>query len=207
MPRADVNAHALSPGIDVAWIAMAPVADGSMPGSVAGTAPVLCGPPTDFAALAASYRRFRSAGAPAVIRLNCSDVPLEPWAWSPIPEFAEREEACLLLDFGQRPAADRWAALVRFAREYPRLPLLALGMPLNAPVTGKALDASPNIVLEAYDEPQLAALCGRYGAYRFAYGSAGRAPVTPLLQGVDLEQVASATASELGEGRWGAKYL
>ena len=112
-----------------------------------------------------------------------------------------------MLDFGARTPVDRWGALVSFAREYPRLPLLALGMPLNSPAAGKALDASPNIVLEAYDELALAGLCARHGAYRFAWGSAGRATVAPPLGGVHLKQLAWTTAALLAEGRWGETYL
>ncbi len=206
MPRVDVNARIASRGIDMSWITVQTISDGNGP-PLGRSVPIFTAVPADLGVLASNFAAAKTAGAPAVIRLSCNGYPLEPWTLSPIPEFAEREDCCLMLDFGDRGEADRWSVLVQLARHYPHLPLLALDMPLNSPIAGKALDATPNVVFETYDEPELRDLCDRYGAHRFTYGSAGRAIATPRLDGDALEQVVWTTATQLSEGRWGSAYL
>ena len=163
----------------------------------------------------------RVKGAPDVLRIcpgpEGHGFPLEPWAVSPIPEYCEREEVALAIDFGAPAPAYPWAEMVRFARDYPRLPMVALGAPLGGPVPARALDASPNLILETSavaddgGAQKLAGLVRSHGAYRFAYGSgiAGGAPAI-LAEVLDAPQagiVLSETAGQLATGKWAATHL
>ena len=162
----------------------------------------------------------RAVGAPAVLRLcpgpGGHGFPLEPWAVSPIPEYCEREEMSVAVDFADAPLGYHWAEIVRFAREYPRLPIVALGSPLSGPTPARALDAAPNLILEtsapgASQSDQISALVRSHGAYRFAYGSgtAGSAPevIASALGAADKQIVFSETADQLGNGTWAATHL
>lgn len=177
--------------------------------------------PGTYDEIVVRHDAHRAAGAPSVLRLcpgpGGHAYPLEAWAVSPIPEYCEREDLCLILDFGPRPDGYPWAELVRFARDYPRLPMLALGTPLESPAAPRALDASPNLLFETSsvaDEDRvrrLADLCASHGAYRFAYGS-GRAgrdplPIERMLEAKAAETLLATTAGQIADGTWGATHL
>jgi len=162
----------------------------------------------------------RRAGAPAVIRIcpgaQGHGYPLESWALSPLPEFAEREELALIVDYGAAEGGYPWSEVVKFARDYPRLPIAALGAPLDGPTAARALDATPNLILETSAfigkaGSGLSDLVRACGAYRFAHGSGGaRAPVSALVEAIeagDAEIVLAGTADHLANGTWGSTYL
>ena len=161
----------------------------------------------------------RAAAAPAVLRLcpgpERHEFPLEPWAVSPIPEYCEREEIAIAIDFATTATGYPWAEVVRFARAYLRLSVIALGPPLNGSTPGRALDAAPNIILETSggdaEGTEIARLVGSHGAYRFAYGSgaARRAPLAVArgLAEADAKVVLAATADQLATGKWAAMHL
>ncbi len=209
MRRIDVNASHATAVIHEPWLCLeegATAADILMAADD-GLRSVLVATPGDFGSIAAGLEAVRAAGGPAAICIRRADYPLEPWALSPIPELADREQCCLIVDLWGGPPAEAWSALVRFAAEYPGLPMLAVGLSLDSALAPKALDLRPNIVLEARASEALAALCASHGAYRFAYGSGGEGGAIPELEPGSLEWVMSRTATQLGNGTWGATHL
>lgn len=187
--------------------------------AVAGRS-VLVGMPGGLKELEHRLGRYRAAGAPAVLRLfpgrSGHNYPLEPWAISPLPELADREELTLLIDMGRPGDAFPWAEMVRFARDYPRLPMMALGAPLAGPLAPRALDTAPNLLIDtsglAPENLQaFAPLVATHGAFRFAYGSAGRgvglAQIAAVLGEDDARAIAGGTADEIARAEWGVKHL
>jgi predicted TIM-barrel fold metal-dependent hydrolase len=170
--------------------------------------------------LAARAAARRARGAPAVVWVcpgpDGHGYPLEPWAISPIPEFCEREDLALIVDYGETRDYP-WAGMVSFARAYPRLPIVALGAPLVGPAAARALDATPNLIFDtsglesASDIAALTALARGRGAYRFVYGS-GDCAVTATEIGAALAESDSAeifgnNAARLDKGTWGSEFL
>jgi hypothetical protein len=161
---------------------------------------------------------IRARGGPAVVMLCPGPAghgfPLESWAVSPVPEFCEREELALAVDYGAAPFP--WSEVVAFARAYPRLALLVLGAPLGGPTAMRALDATANIVLDtsaigAHETNAVAAIARAGGAYRLAYGS-GESRVSPseieaTLRPEDAATVFSGTAAHLHAGTWASTFL
>jgi hypothetical protein len=151
-------------------------------------APVLT-PPT---AVPDSYERARELAADSasrVVRLcpHRDGYPLVDWVLSPLPELCEREGLALVLDFD--PAPVPWADVVRFARTFPAVPMLVLGVDLEADrAAPAALDATANVVLHVEDVPELAPLIETFGAHRFV-GPHGE------------------TAATLVSGEWGSMNL
>lgn len=182
--------------------------------------PVLVGGPSDIAEIEPRLAAYRAAGAPAVMRLFPGEhghgYPLEDWALSPIPEFCEAEDLCLVLDFGPVGSAYPWSDLVSFARHHPRLPILATGAPIDGPTAPRALDATPNLLLEVSCETEteeaaaLPALAASHGAYRLAYGS-GRGghsdAAFAALDPAQAEIILLTTPSQIAAGTWGATHL
>lgn len=162
----------------------------------------------------------KAAGGPSVVRLcpgpDDHDYPLEPWVLSPLPELCERDEITLLLDTGVGQARYPWADIVRLARAYPHLVVVALAAPLAGPTAQRALDATLNLVLEtsALIEPasdDLAGLAEVAGAHRLVYGSGDRAipasVVADRLPPMAAADVLAVNADLMGRGAWGAIYL
>jgi hypothetical protein len=181
--------------------------------------PYLVAMPGSLDELELRLARHRAADAPGAVRicpgLDGHGYPLEPWALSPIPEYCEREDLALVIDVAS-PLEYPWADLVRFARGYPRLTIVALGAPLGGPTARRALDSAPNLLLEtsalAGDGSCLFAdLVNAIGAYRFVYGSgasrANQSAVVAALSEADAQVVFSGTAHQLANGTWGVTYL
>src|SRR5262249_24115478 len=145
MPRVDINARyglALGDGVDEAWTMNPAARQGDPAAHETKNAPngkvreYLVMLPTGMRTLGDRLAAHRANGGPAVVRLcpgpGGHGFPLEAWAVSPIPEFCEREELALGVDYDGAPAFP-WSELVAFARAYPRLTVLALGAPLGGP--------------------------------------------------------------------------
>jgi hypothetical protein len=228
MPRVDINAHEarVGPGLDEAWI-VNPLARRADPARFDGSAKTaanvrecLIAMPDSAGDLEERVATARAAGAPAIVRIcpgaDGHGYPLESWAVSPIPEFCEREDLALAVDFGSLPAYP-WSELVAFARAYPRMPMVALGAPLDGPAAGRAFDATPNLILDTSrveaeaSLPTLASLAKGRGAYRLAYGSGARGlgadKIAAILSPSDAEMVLSGTAARLANGTWGVEFL
>jgi hypothetical protein len=231
--RIDVNAVAAPDRVSLSWCDEAwvshPAARTRPPDSfdqlmLAATRedarPALASLPAGIDEIAPRLAAYRAAGAPALLRLfpgqGGHGYPLEDWVLSPIPEFCEAEDLCLVLDFGPVAQGYPWADLVRFAREHPRLPILALCPPLGGPTPARALDAAPNLLLEiscdsaTEDGIALPPLVRSHGAYRMFYGS-GRAVRDPgvlaALDTEDAEIIFATTPAQLAAGTWGATHL
>ncbi|HVZ13750.1 MAG TPA: hypothetical protein VG894_04755 [Bauldia sp.] len=228
MRRVDINGRAGQPpppGVDETWVMNPdvrrgdPVAfDGTL-GAIANVHEYVVTLPNALGTLADRLTARRRQGAPAIVRL-CPGIsghgfPLESWAVSPIPEFCEREELALAVDYGD--AAFPWSEIVAFARGYPRLAVLALGAPLGGPTAARALDATPNLVFDttglssAADLPAFAAMVRACGAYRVAYGSGtsrvNMSEIERVLSVTDGDAIFSGTAGHLFAGTWASEYL
>lgn len=179
--------------------------------------PVLVAAPGPISALQQRLMHYRERNAPPVIRLFPGAAghgyPLEDWALSPLPEFAEREELALMVDMGGPSQAFPWSEIVSFARDYPRLPVVAIGAPLGGPVVARALDATPNLILEtsALCAEDLGAFVGRvkdHGAFRFVFGGGLDANnLAVALGGADSLMVSAGTADEIANLKWGSAHL
>jgi hypothetical protein len=228
MRRVDINARSprRADGIDEVWL-VNPLARSSDPAGVdsgtltgANVRECLVAMPGSSGDLATRVSAARITGAPAVVRIcpgpQGHGYPLASWAVSPIPEYCEREDLALFIDFGER-ADYPWTEVVAFARAYPRLAVVALGAPLRGPTAALAFDATANLILDttgltdAADLPALALLARECGAYRLAYasGEAGIAPreIAAALPGADAEMILAATAARLDKGTWGSEFL
>jgi len=227
--RVDINGRAgrtIANGIDETWVmdAKARRGDPVQHDGATATAPnvreYLATLPNAMVTLPDRLRAARSRGAPAIVRL-CPGVgghgfPMESWAVSPIPEFCEREELALAIDYEGAPAFP-WSEVVAFARAYPRLAVLVLGAPLAGPTASRALDATANLVLDtsglatAADLPALAEMVRHCGAYRVAYGSGetavGVGEIERVLRSEDASVIFSGTAAHLHAGSWASEYL
>jgi len=172
--------------------------------------------------LARRVALYRDAGAPAAVRIcpgaDGHGFPLEPWAVSPIPEFCDREGLALLVDFGGDTSwAYPWSDIVRFARLYPYLAVVALGAPLDGPVASRALDATSNLILETSaavgeEGPRiLSRVSDMHGARRLVYGSGagGLAPreIIDQLPEADARVILAETADRLADASWAARHL
>ena len=164
--------------------------------------------------------RSLEAGGPRAVRLCPGpaehDYPLEPWVLSPLPEYCAREDVAVLVDPGSSSGRYPWAEIVRLAREYPSLVVVALAAPLAGPTAARALDAAPNLVLEtsALDdgaETDVRHLVSTAGSHRLAYGSGDHAIAAPAVAACLPEAAAPAvlagTADLIGLGGWGQAYL
>jgi hypothetical protein len=225
--RVDINGRFGQPsaGVDETWVMNPevrrgdPAAYDGAPGASANVREYIVTLPDALGTLPDRLKTRRGQGAPAIVRL-CPGVgghgfPLESWAVSPIPEFCEREELALAIDYGD--AAFPWSEVVAFARAYPRLVVLALGAPLSGPTAARALDATANLVFDtsgldgAADLPALAAMVRACGGYRVAYGSGQSrvdiAEIERALSPGDAATVFSGTAGHLQAGTWASEYL
>jgi hypothetical protein len=227
--RVDINGRAgraAAVGIDETWV-MNPDArrgdpaqyDGSLV-AVPNVREYVVTLPNAMATLPERLKARRAGGGPAIVRLCPGPAghgfPMESWAVSPIPEFCEREELALAIDYDGAPAFP-WSEVVAFARAYPRLAVLAMGAPLGGPTAARALDATPNLVLDtsgaarAADLPALAEMVRSCGGYRIAYGS-GDSPVSfgeieRVLRADDAAIIFSGTAARLHAGTWASEFL
>lgn len=170
--------------------------------------------------LEARMTRSLDTGGPRAVRLcpgpSEHDYPLEPWVLSPLPEYCAREDVAVLVDPGSSSGRYPWAEIVRLAREYPSLVVVALAAPLAGPTAARALDAAPNLVLEtsALDdgaETDVRHLVSTAGSHRLAYGSGDRAIAAPAVAACLPEDatpaVMAGTADLIGLGGWGQAYL
>lgn len=227
MRRVDINGRVGQPaaGMDETWVMNPDVRrgdpaayDGAL-GAVANMCEYVVTLPNALGTLGDRLKARRAQGAPAIVRLCPGGAghgfPLVSWAVSPIPEFCEREELALAVDYGG--SVFPWSDVVAFARAYPRLVVLALGAPLGGPTAERALDATPNLVLDtaglatAADLPALAAMVRACGAYRVAYGSGESrvdiAEIERVLPPPEIATVFSGTAGHLYAGTWASEYL
>jgi hypothetical protein len=228
MRRVDINSRErrLAPGVDEAWVAN-PLARRADPADVAASGELpanirecLAAMPDSIRNLDALVAAVRAAGAPAVVRIfpgpDGHGYPLEPWAVSPIPEYCEREDLALAIDFGDAGPFP-WRDVVAFARAYPRLTIVAHAAPFAGPTLRRALDAASNLIFDtsglagSADPLALAALVRSHGAHRVAYGSGGSAvaaaEIAAALDGSDAEMVMSGVAARLDKGTWGSDFL
>ena len=228
MRRVDVNGtvRRVAPGLDEVWVMNPwmrrndPALFNGQDEPVANVRDCLTAMPGSVRDLAMHISTAREAGAPAVVRVCPGPYghgyPMESWAMSPIPEFCEREDLALVVDFGERRDYP-WSELVAFARSYSRLAVVALGAPLSGPTAARALDATPNLIFDtsglegAPGASFVASLAASHGAYRLVYGSGrsgvGADDIAAALGGEDLETVLSATAHRLDKGWWGSEFL
>ena len=142
--------------------------------------------------------------------------PLVDWVLSPLPELCEREDLVIAIDYLEGAVHPPWDEVVRFARAYPRVPMLLLGAAIDAnPAAPAALDASANLVYEisnVQDPRALAALVDHFGSHRFVFGSGStasweqRVPAA-VIDEPDRSAILSGTADALDSGAWGATYL
>jgi hypothetical protein len=137
--------------------------------------PVLLPPVGSRGALERAQRVARTATC-RVARL-CPfghSYPLVDWILSPLPELCVREGIALELDFDPEPIP--WLETVAFARTFPCLPLILLGVPIEKDrALAAALDAAPNLVVHVTDATPgkvLSAFVEMYGSARFVWGSA-----------------------------------
>ena len=185
-----------------------------------GLRPCLMAMPAPLAELERRVAAYRAAGAPDVVRIcpgpDGHGYPLEAWAVSPIPEYCDAENLALIVDVGHPAGGFPWPEIVGFARAYPRLAVVAIGAPFRGPTAARALDATPNLVLETSafveaDTADFARAVRSGGAYRFVYGSGetglDASVVAGALDDADSEIVLAGTAGHLGGGTWALTYL
>jgi hypothetical protein len=176
--------------------------------------------PGPLADLEERVTRNLEAGGPRAVRLCPGpadhDYPLEPWVLSPLPEYCAREDVAVLVDPGSSSGRYPWAEIVRLAREYPSLVVVALAAPLAGPTAARALDAAPNLVLEtsALDGgagTDVRQLVSSAGSHRLAYGSGDRSiaasAVGACLPDAATPSVLAGTADLIGLGAWAQAYL
>ncbi len=109
--------------------------------------------------------------------------PLVDWVLSPLPERCERDGITLVLDFA--PGTIPWRDVVPFARGFPTVPMVVLGVDLESDhVAPAALDATANLILHVADGADVAT----FGPHRF---------VSPDGQ----------TTAALLTGEWGSMHL
>lgn len=212
MDAADVDAATLSErGLAGAWVTASPsrtddpVAHDARLVRVLNRSellrpvPVLV-PPTGATGAYARAREIVGAAQLHVVRLCPTGhrYPLADWVLSPIPELCERESFALLLDFA--PADPLWLDVVAFARAFPSVPIVVLGVgdDRTAPA---ALDAAPNLILhiERTVSPELVET---YGASRFV-----AAAVAADLPERDRELILHVNAEALADGSYAEKWL
>jgi predicted TIM-barrel fold metal-dependent hydrolase len=161
--------------------------------------PVLL-PPTGTTGAYARARAIVHRSPLHVVRLCPTGhrYPLADWVLSPIPELCERMSFTLLLDFA--PADPPWLEVVSFARAFPSVPtvLLGVGAERAAPA---ALDAAPNLILqlEGSFSPELVAI---YGGSRFV-----AAAVSADLPERDRELILHGNADALADGSYAEQWL
>jgi hypothetical protein len=161
--------------------------------------PVLV-PPTGAAGAYARAREIVDAAQLHVVRLCPSGhrYPLADWVLSPIPELCARENFALLLDFA--PAGVPWLELVAFARAFPSVPMVALGV-ADERAAPAALDAAPNLILhvEQSISRELVETCG---GSRFVAAAGG----ADLPEG-DRELILHGNAETLADGSYAERWL
>jgi hypothetical protein len=161
--------------------------------------PVLL-PPTGITGAYARAREIVRAAPLHVVRLCPTGhrYPLADWVLSPIPELCERESFALVLDFA--PADLPWSEVVAFARAFPSVPLVVLGVG-DERVAPAALDAAPNLILhlEGTPSPELVAT---YGGSRFVAVSS-----TAGLLDRDQELILQGNAEALADGSYAERWL
>ncbi len=167
-----------------------------------------------------AYERARAIAATAdlrVVRLCPAGhaYPLAEWVVSPLPELCERERLALVLDF--EPQAVPWSEVVSFARAYPSVPMVVLGVDLGTdPVVAAALDAAPNLVIEiglSSEGADLVRFADTYGPSRFVWGSGGgdgALAVREAIAGLGEEARAAIlgeNARALADGSYAERFL
>lgn len=162
----------------------------------------------------------QQAGACPVVRL-CPGAaghgyPLADWVLSPLPETTARLSMALAIDYGEEPTAWAWDDVYRFARAYPGLAIVLLGVALDADRTCPALlDAAPNVLVDtsrASDGVTVRTILRRFGRHRVVFGTGlrGGVPLKSLeaiLETPELEAVANSNARSLQAGTWSEEYL
>jgi hypothetical protein len=161
--------------------------------------PVLV-PPTGTNGAYARAREIIHSAPLHVVRLCPTGhrYPLADWVLSPIPELCERQSFTLLLDFA--PADVPWLEVVAFARTFPSVPIVLLGVggERTAPA---ALDAAPNLILHL-DGTVSPRLVATYGGSRFVATSA-----TADLPDRDRELILHLNAEALADGSYAGQWL
>ena len=145
-------------------------------------------PPTGDPGAYERARRVADNAAVRVVRLCPAGhgYPLADWVLSPLPELCEREGLAVVIDFASEPIP--WPAVLAFARTFPTLALVLLGVAVGEDrALPAALDAAPNLVfalgrLRSADD--LARLCETFGASRFVFGTDERADPAAALAAV-----------------------
>jgi hypothetical protein len=138
--------------------------------------PVLV-PPTGPRDTYGRAQRIAARATCRVVRLcpTSHQYLLANWVLSPLPELCEREGIALLLDFD--PDRVRWVEVVPFARAFPSVPMVVLGVEIGSDrVVPAVLDAAPNLVLQVARirvVEDLVWLSSTFGSFRFVWGSGG----------------------------------
>lgn len=161
--------------------------------------PVLL-PPTGANGAYARAREIIHSAPFHVVRLCPTGhrYPLADWVLSPIPELCERQSFTLLLDFA--PAHVAWLEVVAFARVFPSVPIVLLGVG-DERAAPAALDAAPNLILHL-DGTVSAGLVATYGGSRFVAASAAED-----LPDRDRELILQRNAEALADGSYAGQWL
>jgi hypothetical protein len=161
--------------------------------------PVLV-PPTGTTGAYARAHEIVDSAPLHVVRLCPTGhrYPLADWVLSPIPELCERQSFTLLLDFA--PADVPWLEAVAFARAFPSVPMVVLGVG-DERAAPAALDAAPNLILHL-DGTISAELVATYGGSRFVAASG-----TADLPGRDRELILQRNAEALADGSYAEQWL
>lgn len=160
--------------------------------SVVLEAPVL-GPPTAVVGAYESARRVVQESGCRAIRFcpGRDGYPLADWVLSPLPELCEREELAIVIDFD--PASIAWSDVMTFARAFPTVPMVVLGVSVAGDrAVLAALDAAANLVLHVEEvgyARELARLIEIFGEHRF------------------ITSGACETAATLARGEWRSIHL
>jgi hypothetical protein len=161
--------------------------------------PVLVPPTGTNGAYARAREIIRSAPL-HVVRLCPAGhrYPLADWVLSPIPELCERQSFTLLLDFA--PADVAWLEVVAFARAFPSVPMILLGVD-GERAAPAALDAAANLILH-FEGAVSASLVATFGGSRFVAASA-----TGDLPDPDRELILRRNAEALADGSYAGQWL
>jgi hypothetical protein len=163
----------------------------------------------------------RARGGCGLVRLSPGAgghrYPLVDWLLTPLPETCEREGLGLALDYGPAGSQPAWEDVVVFARAFPSVPIVVMGVDLEADfVVRGALDAAPNLLIELSGLPRARVLSeevARFGGHRFLFGSRGAADpgdadrLVEMLSVSDKIAILSGNADSLQLGTWAADFL
>jgi hypothetical protein len=145
--------------------------------------------------------------------------PLVDWVVSPIPESCEREGATIVLDYSGVAETVPWVEVVGFARAFPRIAMILVGLDSRDAALEAALDVTANLIIQipaTTDVTSLVELVRRIGNHRFVYGSGGafrEAEAAVLRDGWELldehdrRAILGENAAALESGAWQETYL